>query len=275
MNSAHDQAVVLQAASVCLQYPDDTVLAMLPPGRAARSTQLPARSPARTADRVPRRRRGAPRPTRMAAALRRGVRHAPPLLPLPDLVDRRRDPPPRQRARRAQGALPRRRRRARRPRSCPTSCPRCSSSPPPPTSPAASQLLQEHRAGHRAAAPGAARRRHPLRGARRGGLRAAAGPVARRRRRGEGPGPHRAAHGSRSGSSSPRSRRHRREDADERRSTCSCGGCCPTSWSPCWSAARSGATATTSSAGPPAPRSCTSRGCCASAARCSTSGSSS
>jgi nitrate reductase molybdenum cofactor assembly chaperone NarJ/NarW len=30
MTSAHDQAVVLQAASVCLQYPDDTVLPMLP-----------------------------------------------------------------------------------------------------------------------------------------------------------------------------------------------------------------------------------------------------
>jgi nitrate reductase molybdenum cofactor assembly chaperone len=30
MISAHDQAVVLQAASVCLQYPDDTVLPMLP-----------------------------------------------------------------------------------------------------------------------------------------------------------------------------------------------------------------------------------------------------
>ena len=45
MKSAHDQAVVLQAASVCLQYPDDTVLARLPlvrravdelPGGAAR-----------------------------------------------------------------------------------------------------------------------------------------------------------------------------------------------------------------------------------------------
>ena len=45
MNSAHGQAVVLQAASVCLQYPDDTVLSTLPlvgravnelPGGAAR-----------------------------------------------------------------------------------------------------------------------------------------------------------------------------------------------------------------------------------------------
>ena len=45
MNSAREQAVVLQAASVCLQYPDDTVLARLPlvrravdelPGGAAR-----------------------------------------------------------------------------------------------------------------------------------------------------------------------------------------------------------------------------------------------
>ena len=30
MTSTHDHAVVLQAASVCLQYPDDTVLPMLP-----------------------------------------------------------------------------------------------------------------------------------------------------------------------------------------------------------------------------------------------------
>jgi nitrate reductase delta subunit len=45
MSSAHEQAVVLQAASVCLQYPDDTVLPRLPlvrravnglPGGAAR-----------------------------------------------------------------------------------------------------------------------------------------------------------------------------------------------------------------------------------------------
>ena len=43
--------------------------------------------------------------------------------------------------------------------------------------------------------------------------------------------------------------------------------------SSCWSAARSGATATTSSAGPPARRSSTSRGCCGSARRCSTSAS--
>jgi len=40
MTSTHDHAVVLQAASVCLQYPDDTVLPMLPLVRRA-VDQLP------------------------------------------------------------------------------------------------------------------------------------------------------------------------------------------------------------------------------------------
>jgi nitrate reductase delta subunit len=44
MTSAHDQAVVLQAASVCLQYPDDTVLPMLPLVRRA-VDQLPGGAP--------------------------------------------------------------------------------------------------------------------------------------------------------------------------------------------------------------------------------------
>ncbi len=46
MNSAHAQAVVLQAASVCLQYPDDTVLSTLPLVRRA-VNQLPAGTPAK------------------------------------------------------------------------------------------------------------------------------------------------------------------------------------------------------------------------------------
>jgi nitrate reductase molybdenum cofactor assembly chaperone NarJ/NarW len=45
MNSAHAQAVVLQAASVCLQYPDDTVLSRLPLVRRA-VNQLPTGTPA-------------------------------------------------------------------------------------------------------------------------------------------------------------------------------------------------------------------------------------
>jgi len=45
MNSAHAQAVVLQAASVCLQYPDETVLSTLPLVRRA-VNQLPAGTPA-------------------------------------------------------------------------------------------------------------------------------------------------------------------------------------------------------------------------------------
>ena len=45
MNSAHAQAVVLQAASVCLQYPDDTVLSTLPLVRRA-VNQLPTGTPA-------------------------------------------------------------------------------------------------------------------------------------------------------------------------------------------------------------------------------------
>jgi hypothetical protein len=47
-----------------------------------------------------------------------------------------------------------------------------------------------------------------------------------------------------------------------------------TSWSRSWPPGRSGASATTSSVGRPAPRSCTNPGCCGSAARCSTSDSS-
>jgi nitrate reductase delta subunit len=45
MNSAHAQAVVLQAASACLQYPDETVLSTLPLVRRA-VNQLPAGTPA-------------------------------------------------------------------------------------------------------------------------------------------------------------------------------------------------------------------------------------
>jgi nitrate reductase molybdenum cofactor assembly chaperone NarJ/NarW len=44
MTSTRDQAVVLQAASVCLQYPDDTVLPMLPLVRRA-VDQLPGGTP--------------------------------------------------------------------------------------------------------------------------------------------------------------------------------------------------------------------------------------
>ena len=83
----------------------------------------------------------------------------------------------------------------------------------------------------------------------------------------------------------PRDRRPRRSGSNrsvrpsygrgtaETDDTC-CGWSCPTSASRSSSWSRSGATATTSSAGPPARPSCTSRGCCASAARCSTSASS-
>jgi nitrate reductase delta subunit len=45
MNGAHAQAVVLQAASACLQYPDETVLSTLPLVRRA-VNQLPAGTPA-------------------------------------------------------------------------------------------------------------------------------------------------------------------------------------------------------------------------------------
>ena len=55
--------------------------------------------------------------------------------------------------------------------------------------------------------------------------------------------------------------------------TCCCGSWCRTSPSRSSSSATSGATATTSSAGPPAPPSSTNAGCCAWAARCSTSAS--
>ena len=64
---------------------------------------------------------------------------------------------------------------------------------------------------------------------------------------------------------------HRSAAREPRWTSCS-GESCPTWCSRCSSAARSGATATTSSAGRRARRSSTSRGCCGSARRCSTSG---
>ena len=61
--------------------------------------------------------------------------------------------------------------------------------------------------------------------------------------------------------------------ADVGTSTRCCGSSSPTSASPCSSSGTSGATATTSSAGPPGRPSSTRTGCCAWAARCSTSAS--
>ena len=193
MNSAHDQAVVLQAASVCLQYPDDTVLARLPlvrravdelPGGAARERltafldAAAATAPARMAQHYVEvfdtrrrcclyltwwtdgetRRRGS-----ALAALKARYRAAGVELDTPELPD----------------FLPAVLEFAA-------------------TADLAAGLATAARApgGHRAAAPGPARCRHPLRGARRGGLRAAAGTVARRRRRGESPGPQRTTAGA-------------------------------------------------------------------------------
>ena len=193
MNSAHDQAVVLQAASVCLQYPDDTVLARLPlvrravdelPGGAARERltafldSAAATAPSRMAQHYVEvfdmrrrcclyltwwtdgetRRRGS-----ALAALKARYRTAGVELDTPELPDFL--PAVLEFAATADLA-------------------------------AGLQLLQEHRAGHRVAAPGPARCRHPLRGARRGGLRTVAGTVARRRRRGESLGPQRTAAGT-------------------------------------------------------------------------------
>ena len=194
--------------------------------------------------------------------------HAP-LLPLPDLVDRRRDPPPRARARPAQGALPR---------------PPASSSSPaelPDFLPvvlefaAAADADGRPRAAAGAPAPGSSccgwpwsSAGTPYAGAGRGRLRAAAGAVAARTRPRPRRSPAAARRASRSGWPATASRaarprlRPRPEARAMSRSTCCCGACCRTSWSPSWSAARSGASATTSSAGPPARRSSTSRGCC-------------
>ena len=137
---------VLQAASVCLQYPDDGVLALLPTG-AARGRRAAAGGAARERLTAFLDTAAATAPARAGAALRRGLRQPPPLLSLPHVVERRRDPPPRRaRSPRSRPATARQAQSSRAP-SCPTSCRPSSSSPPPPTSPAASQLLQEHRAG--------------------------------------------------------------------------------------------------------------------------------
>ena len=169
-------------------------------GRLGVPAATPTRAPARAAPPTVRRRgrRAAARPspangsTRFldtadatdaragGAALRRDVRHPAPLLPVPDLVDRRRDPPPRQpRSPRSRHATAHAGARVRRPRSCPTSCPPSSSSPPPSTCPAARAAAGAPRRAWSCCALALRRRGHALRRARRGGLRAAARPVAR------------------------------------------------------------------------------------------------
>ena len=162
---------------------------------AARSTSCRPGAPG-PADRVPRHRRRPPRRPVRPQHYVEVFDTAAPLLALPDLVDRRRDPPPRRRARRAQGRYRAAGARARTAPSCPTSCRPCSSSPPPPTSPAASRCCRSTGAALELLRACAARGGHALRRARRGGLRAAAGAVARRRRGGEGAGPQRATAGA-------------------------------------------------------------------------------
>ena len=179
-----------------------------------RGQRAAGRSPARTVDRVPRRRRGHPAHPD-DPALRRGLRYAAPLLPVPHLVDRRRDPPPRQRTRRAQGALPQRRRRARHHRAA--------------RLPAGGARVRRHRRPRRLAcncfrstgrassccgwpcSMPAPRTRGPSRRSARC-CRGRHPPTSRRRK----PWPATGHHGSRSGSSWHRSRRHRREEPDER-----------------------------------------------------------
>jgi nitrate reductase delta subunit len=90
---AGEQAVVLQAASICLSYPDGTVREMLPLVRGA-------------VDGLP-----AGRPRERLTAFLHHVADTPPGR-LADLVVGRRDPPPRWLARGAEAALPGRRRRA-------------------------------------------------------------------------------------------------------------------------------------------------------------------
>jgi nitrate reductase delta subunit len=184
---------VLQAASVCLQYPDDTVLPMLPLVRRA-VDQLPGGAPRERLTAFLDAAAATP-PTRMAehyvevfdtrrrcclyltwwsdgetrrrggalAALKARYRTAGVEL---DTTGAARLP--------AGGARVRRHRGPRR----------------------GLQLLQEHRAGLELLRLALLEAATLVRGARRGGLRAATGAVARRRRGGEGPGPHRATTGA-------------------------------------------------------------------------------
>jgi nitrate reductase molybdenum cofactor assembly chaperone len=135
-------------------------------------------------------------------------------------------------------------------------------------------LLQGVPGQHRAAAVRADRGRHAVRRSRRGGLLNAAGRLAGRPCGGAPDGCGRPAAGG------GRARRLRPAPAapgggrDEGKPavTVMLWGVLPYLMLAFWSVARFGATAMTSSAGRRARRSSTSRGCCASAARCSTSG---
>ena len=178
----------LQAASICLQYPDDHLPGCCP-SCAPRSRHRPVET------RVTASRRSWPRPHMAPRTLaehyvRLLLFDPPPVLPVPDLVERRGDAPAGQLARRVEVPLPGLRCRARQHRTArlPARRPRVRRHGRPRRRPHAPPGTPSRA---RAAPPGAARRRDALRGARSSCLRAPARAVPRRRRRGQGARPQR------------------------------------------------------------------------------------
>ena len=120
--TAGQLATARQAASLLLGYPDEELLARLPLLRAA-VAPLPARSPGRCGrflDHLDDHAAG-----RAAGRLRRDLRPAPPLLPLPDLLHPRGHPQARHGAAAVQARVPPRGHDARRTANCPTTWPSC------------------------------------------------------------------------------------------------------------------------------------------------------
>ena len=208
-----------------------------------------------------------------AAPLRRRLRPVPQARALPVLLDRRRHPPPRRGAGRVQAALPRQRLPGRHPRRA-ARLPAAGAGVRRGRRPGdGAALLQEYRPSLELLRLALVERSAAVRRRGRGGLRDPARRLAGRPARPcmRWPRPDRRRETVGLEPYDPAAAPVRRRcDADERPALGRAA--LPRCWRS-WSAARSGATATTSSAGPPAPRSSTSRGCCGSARRCSTSAS--